>query len=459
MDEQECQELSHRYAGKLLLRNEIHLNHPLFQTLLNTSYFSPQSAIKKNYFHDQCQRCGNQKRSLFGHLPCYMCGKTHVYCRKCIDMGRVMTCKLLYEWTGPEPNWPRYPDACTWNGELTATQQKVADRVTQVIQASEKELLVWAVCGAGKTEMLFSGISEALKQGQRICLATPRSDVVLELLPRMREAFAAVSIQGLYGGSEDKDATAQFILATTHQLMRFKHAFDTIIIDEVDAFPYTHDPSLPFAAKRAVKPAGTTIYLTATPRQEHQAKIARKKLPHVFVPVRFHGHPLPVPEYRMCPSLKKDFEQGHPPNAFLKWYSRRKNTSRQLLLFVPSVRLAEALSESLSDMLQDHVVRSVHAADTDREQKVSQFRHRDFDILITTTILERGVTFPAVDVCVLAANHQVFDEAALVQIAGRAGRSPDDPTGEVIFFHDGKTEAMIKAIKLIKRMNRRGDFK
>ncbi|GAE95069.1 ComF operon protein A [Gracilibacillus boraciitolerans JCM 21714] len=36
------------------------------------------------------------------------------------------------------------------------------------------------------------------------------------------------------------------------------------------------------------------------------------------------------------------------------------------------------------------------------------------------------------------AGHQVFDEAALVQIAGRAGRSPNDPTGNVIFIHQAK---------------------
>ncbi len=76
----------------------------------------------------------------------------------------------------------------------------------------------------------------------------------------------------------------------------------------------------------------------------------------------------------------------------------------------------------------------VHAEDSKREEKVELFRRKEIDILFTTTILERGVTFPAIDVAVLHAGHDVFDEAALVQIAGRAGRSPQDPTGEVLFF-------------------------
>lgn len=51
-----------------------------------------------------------------------------------------------------------------------------------------------------------------------------------------------------------------------------------------------------------------------------------------------------------------------------------------------------------------------------------------------------------------------FDEAAIVQIAGRAGRSPADPTGEVLLFHDGKTNAMVQAIDSICLMNKRGGF-
>src|SRR5699024_6521021 len=100
----------------------------------------------------------------------------------------------------------------------------------------------------------------------------------------------------------------------------------------------------------------------------------------------------------------------------------------------------------------------VHADDEQRKEKVRQFRNKEITTLITTTILERGVTFPSVDVAILDAGHVVFDEAALVQMAGRAGRSADDPTGEVVFFHDGKTKAMVDAVRSIQEMNKRGGF-
>jgi len=342
-------------------------------------------------------------------------------------------------------------------------QQQAAERITGAVQLREKELLCWAVCGAGKTEMLFPGITEALKLGMRICIATPRADVVRELKPRLQQAFLHVTIQALYGGSKDKDGTAQLVIATTHQLLRVKEAFDVLIIDEIDAFPFHADPSLPFAASRAKKKVSTTIYLTATPRKQQQTLIRRKKLPHVFVPVRYHGNPLPVPQMKMTFSLKKDLKNSMPPATFISWLKERKKPGRQLLVFVPSITLAERILNNITEVLLiEKVIDSrrkidfVHAEDPDRSEKVMQFREKELQVIITTTILERGVTFPSVDVAIFDAGHEVFDEAALVQIAGRAGRSADDPTGEVVFFHDGKTEAMMQGITAIKQMNKRG---
>lgn len=57
-------------------------------------------------------------------------------------------------------------------------------------------------------------------------------------------------------------------------------------------------------------------------------------------------------------------------------------------------------------------------------------------------------------VAVLGAEEEIFSESALVQIAGRAGRSFEVPYGEVIYFHYGKTEAMVRAKKHIQGMNK-----
>lgn len=460
----DIEKMQRRFAGKLLLRKEIPLNDQSFEKLLHQNQFIRQPSITRTKISHQCNRCQEQKR--LAAIPCEICDKTHLYCRNCIQMGRVMECEYLYSWSGEQPQWPQYENPCTWEGTLTDSQQKAADRVVHAIRRKEHELLIWAVCGSGKTEMLFPGITEALRTGKRICIATPRADVVRELLPRLQSSFTAVPIQGLYGGSEQNDATAPFLIATTHQLLRFQEAFDVIIIDEVDAFPYHKDQSLPFAVNRAKKEKATTIYLTATPRKDLQRRIKRKKLPHIFVSVRFHGTPLPVPVYKMDFFLHHQLKDFSPPMSLVKWLRKRKNKNRQLLLFVPTIQLAEKMKPRLFNILvkekrieNKSELAFVHAEDPDREEKVNLFRENKIKYFLTTTILERGVTFPSVDVAVIDAGHDVFDEAALVQIAGRAGRSPDDPTGEVVFFHSGKTDAMNKAKSSIQQMNRRAGFK
>lgn len=466
-------QLAVRFSGKLLLRHEISLNEIEFQHLLTHSKFKSHPSMIKQKFSYVCQRCNNQKQSLIGIIPCASCQKRHVYCRNCINMGRVMPCEPLYVWSGKEPMWPEHKDPCTWQGELTFDQHQAAMRIVKAIKNNEQELLIWAVTGAGKTEMLFPGITEALKKGQRICIATPRADVVRELLPRLQVAFKDVHIQALYGGSNENDGTAQLMISTTHQLLRYRRAFDVLIIDEIDAFPFHTDPSLPFAAKRVKKELSTTIYLTATPRQDQRTRVQKHQLPHQFVPRRFHNHPLPVPQLKMSFNLYKHLREDMLPPVFFKWFNQRKDKvsspgeeslirrHRQLLIFVPTIHLAEKLTANLQAYFKkiSMTVSAVHAEDPDREEKIMLFRKKKLTVLVTTTILERGVTFPSVDVIVIDAGHDVFDEAALIQIAGRAGRSSEDPTGDVIFIHTGKTRAMVDAIKSIQMMNRRAGFR
>ena len=84
-------------------------------------------------------------------------------------------------------------DPLQWDGQLTVAQQQGADAIVDAMAKGEAELLVWAVCGAGKTEMLFPGLAFALTSGKRVCLATPRADVVRELVPRIESGLPRCS--------------------------------------------------------------------------------------------------------------------------------------------------------------------------------------------------------------------------------------------------------------------------
>lgn len=119
---------------------------------------------------------------------------------------------------------------------------------------------------------------------------------------------------------------------------------------------------------------------------------------------------------------------------------------------MPSVSVLEKVTACFAGMR--YRTAGVHAEDKNRKEKVQQFRDGRLDVLITTTILERGVTIPMVQTGVLGAESPIFTESALVQIAGRTGRHKKYAQGDVIYFHFGKTKSMIDARNHINEMNK-----
>ncbi|WP_318243475.1 DEAD/DEAH box helicase [Fictibacillus norfolkensis] len=347
--------------------------------------------------------------------------------------------------------WP-LENNLLWNGELSSGQQLASQKFVEGI-GSEGELLIWAVCGAGKTEVLFKGIEKALNLGLRVCIATPRTDVVLELAPRLKAVFPNSMVASYYGGSEERETKAQLVISTTHQMYRFKQAFNIMIVDEVDAFPYSYDQTLQHSVSLAVTPKHFLLYLSATPSKTMKKAAMNERLPCVKIPKRFHGFPLPVPKMVWGGEWKKRLERGKLPATFLKWLKAQAESGRRAMIFVSSVSVLEKLIELIRKEV-DVPVDSVHSEDPLRKEKVIQFRNEDIQLLLTTTILERGVTVPFLDVAVFGADHDVFTESALVQIAGRSGRSKDDHDGKVLLFHYGKSLSMIQAINHIKNMNK-----
>ncbi|MET1030299.1 DEAD/DEAH box helicase, partial [Domibacillus tundrae] len=346
---------------------------------------------------------------------------------------------------GPEPEHPEKAGTLHWSGILSTGQKTASDNVWRAIQ-NGSEHTIWAVAGAGKTEVLFEGIAAALSDGKRVCIAAPRADVVRELAPRLEKVFPDTPPAALYGGSPDRHTYSPLVISTTHQLFRFYEAFDVMIVDEVDAFPYTFDQSLQYAVQKARKPDSSLIYLTATPETSWQSEIQSGRRDATLIPARYHRKPLPVPNMVWCGNWKKSIV----PASVLNWVKEKEKA----LIFYPHI---DTMNKALPIFKNINPrIESVHAADPLRKEKVEAMRRGDVPILLTTTILERGVTFPSVDVAVVGSEDRVFTESALVQIAGRAGRSADCPTGDIVFFHYGKTEAMVRAIKQINEMNTLG---
>ncbi|WP_031406991.1 DEAD/DEAH box helicase [Geobacillus vulcani] len=435
--------------GQRLPREQLPFPDEEIAAAVQTGLLHEQPGLIKTARAWRCVRCGNDAPHLFAAFPCARCGSDCTYCRKCLVMGRISTCTRLVHAALPLPS-SRYEAPLAWNGELSAAQAEAAQAVRQAV-LDRSELIVWAVCGAGKTEILFPAIAAALENGERVCLATPRTDVVRELAPRFRQAFPRVPLAVWHGGSEERGRIASLVLSTTHQLLRAYRVFDVMIVDEVDAFPYSAEPMLEYAVSQARKEQSSLIYLTATPSRAWQLDIRRGRRNAAVIPARYHGRPLPVPAFEWCGNWRKRLERGRLPQNVLAWVLRRLEQGKQAFLFVPHIDELEAVTRLLQ-RVNPYIV-GVHAEAPDRAEHVQAFRDGLVPLLVTTTILERGVTVPNIDVAVLGAEDRIFTESALVQIAGRVGRHAAFPDGDVRFFHHRKTNAMVRARRHILRMN------
>ncbi|WP_373230776.1 DEAD/DEAH box helicase [Cohnella sp.] len=422
-----------------------------------------------------CRRCGTEEKHGLRRSPCASCGLLCAYCEKCLTMGRTRECGLLVLGVheGSRVHSPRsqtdIPAVNSLNIEhwkLSPAQTEAAGEALRFIRHTVEEtsprdrtFLLWAVTGAGKTEMIFPLIEEVVRSGGRVVVATPRKDVVLELAPRLAAAFPRTSLSVLHGGSPDRFGGGSITLATTHQLLRCHEAFDLVLIDELDAYPYHNNPMLQYAAAKSRKSGGVTVLLSATPPLELQRQAARGRLPHAKVPVRYHLHPLPLPVRVAAKPLFVWTRKGAMPSRVLMRLKKSVDRGAQLFVFVPYIADVNGLVALLRDYalqlgLLPEVVEGTSSKDPSRGDKVNSFRSRSIRILVTTTILERGVTVPKSDVFVFSADNPQFDSAALVQMAGRSGRSIDDPNGFVYFIGKEFTLSQRDAIRQISTMNR-----
>ncbi len=371
--------------------------------------------------NNKCFRCGNEVDGFS--------------CQNCTEFGVLTKNDKLYNLDEKHYN----PDYIKVKQELmfTKLQQECANEMIKAYHNYES-MLIWAVCGAGKTEITFPVIEQVLYDGGNICFAIPRIDILYDVYDRLSDYFVNVSIK-ILNSQEEKYTDAQIYVMTTNQILKFKNCFSICIVDEVDAYPYEHNIKYDYGIKSSLIKKGSIFYLTSTPSEV----MISKKLKQFVINRRWHGYDLPVPKLSYL-------------NLELIKYSIKlrliiyKN-KRQQLWFVSNINMAIKIKEIYNKY--NLVIDVVYASDEKRRKKILDFKDKKIDILITTTILERGVTFDDIDVYVIDSSNKMYNKAALVQIAGRVNRKKEYQNGKVIFFHQGLTNIIEESILEIKQMN------
>ncbi|AVH75468.1 DEAD/DEAH box helicase [Weissella koreensis] len=432
MEFKQINRLDQLYGCKLFLtKNEL-------QDLKKTAFYQSQNRfieITKPIKSDICQRCFN-KIKINWKYP-----KNGIkYCWYCKDMGTIRSNDYLVIIKDPK----QYLDnsKINWKGQLTLQQQKIANE--QLI-AWERKLnhLTYAVTGSGKTEILYPLINQVLLEKGRIALVAPRVDVVIELSQRIKKYFNG-SMTVLHGEEHEIKYT-QLLICTVQQLMKFHQTFDLIVVDEVDAFPLRNNKALEKVIEEAKRPQGVKYYLTATPSINLLRRVKHTNWKLSFLANRFHGYPLPIIQIYISPKWRKKL-----PIKIEKQLSKYQKNKRCFLIFVPQI---EDLNLVKAMMPKSLSVATVYSKHPERSNNIKKLRSREINGLITTTILERGVTFSALDVYILGGDEVVFTYETILQIAGRCGRDAEYPNGNVWIFTADITLRMLRAKKEIQWLN------
>lgn len=375
-----------------------------------------------------CPRCGNTDERYFGQRP----NDGTAYCRKCISFIGANAMLMT--------SAPREVDL-QLHYPLTGDQRSISSQIIKNYK-NNIDTLVYAVCGAGKTELSFGVIKYALEQGHHVAFALPRRDVVIELYWRLKEAFSDSKVVAVYG-DHSYQLEGDIVILTTHQLYRYEHYFDLIVMDEIDAFPYKGNDVLEAMFKRARK--GPCVLMSATPSKEIVAEYSKPGHGIVELRTRFHKKEIPVPKIRLDSEL---FQLAFVIKKLINY----KKSGKKCLVFAPTINECEEIYAKVKTFVSKGSF--VHSKCPNREEVISEFKKGNLDYLITTSVLERGVTIKNLQVIVTGSDNEgIYNSATLIQIAGRAGRKIDAPEGDVYFLAKKATAAMKEAIDEIRYCN------
>lgn len=358
-----------------------------------------------------CPRCLNTNKKDFFYL------NGDVVCRKCINFYGE-SAKKEYEVQRGK---------CSLSYELTKSQKEASGFVLKNV-VNGKDCAINAVCGAGKTEIIYETLQYCINHNLKIGVAIPRKDVVIELEQRIKKDFN-VKVIGVYGGNTEV-IQGDIIVFTTHQAYRYINYFDVLIIDEVDAFPYKNNSVLKGIIKRCSK---IFVYLSATmPLYIEKDKNINK----FYLNKRYHGYDLPIPKCKECFNMTRCLKK------LLK-----KLNNKIVMVYFPTIKLQTKMAKKIKC---DYIINSKV---DNREELLLKLKKINKGVIFSTTVLERGITIKDVQVIVYNADNEMFDKDVLIQISGRVGRDKVYHSGNIFFICKIKNKQIKDAIRTLKKCN------
>ena len=298
--------------------------------------------------------------------------------------------------------------------------------INEVKKDMEKERpmdrLICGDVGYGKTEVAIRAAFKAVLDGKQVAFLVPTTILAQQHFDTMSERFKdypievglmsrfrskkqqAETVKGLKNGSVD-------VVVGTHRILsKDMHYKDLglLIIDEEQRFGVTHKEKI-----KQMKTNVDVLTLTATPipRTLHMSMIGVRDLSVIETPP---ANRFPVQSYVMeqngalvREAIEREMARGG--QAFYL-YNRVDDMTRkveELQQLVPEARIGYAHGQM---------------SETELESIILGFLDGDYDVLVTTTIIETGIDIPNVNTLIVE-NADRMGLSQLYQLRGRVGRS------------------------------------
>lgn len=318
-------------------------------------------------------------------------------------MQRAMEDSFLYE---PTPD------------QLTSVQEVKQD----MERALPMDRLVCGDVGFGKTEVAMRAAFKSVMGGRQVAVLCPTTLLSHQhgetFAERFRDFPVSIGVLSRFRSpAESRDITRRAregkldILIGTHRLLsrdvRFKK-LGLLVVDEEQRFGVRHKERL-----KELKKTVDVMTLSATPipRTLYLALMGARDMSLINTPPRdrlpIHTELCAYSDQVLTEAILRELHRGGQVFFVHNRVQTIENIAARIGRLLPSVRVAIAHGQ----MKEDHL-----------ETTMRRFLDHEFDVLVTTTIIESGLDMPRVNTLIVDRADR-FGLAQLYQLRGRVGRS------------------------------------
>ncbi|MGO0984802.1 ATP-dependent DNA helicase RecG [Clostridioides difficile] len=346
--------------------------------------------------------------------------------------------------------------------KLTKAQNRALDEIINDMNSDKiMNRLVQGDVGSGKTVVALLALANCVLNGYQGALMAPTEILAGQHYISLTETLKDFGINvGLLIGSltkKQKDIVLEQIknneidiLIGTHALIEDKVEFNNIglvITDEQHRFGVMQRSRL---SLKGINP--DILVMTATPIPRTLALILYGDLDISIIDE--------LPPGRQ-PIETLAIEKSKRDRAYNNLVRREVESGRQVYIVCPLVEESEAIeAKSAVELVEE--LRAEYFSDlrlgllhgkmksSEKDEVMSNFKNKEIDILVSTTVIEVGVNVPNATLMIIE-NAERFGLAQLHQLRGRVGRGSHK--SYCVLIYDSKTDVCRQRMSIMEETN------